>query len=184
MAALWAGRARFRQRDRDWRARLPLTAGPGQGLGAGPRAPPPPHGWQTKGTGKQTHNKETEADLGGSRRPRTVRAFGGQRSRRARVDSTPPPPPIPSNRCGPDGRATGWEGAPLPGSQPGPDVQSLRASYPCPLIIGFVTGTITALPRAWFRMACSIPFGANSPVALLFEAINPIVCAAGVGWRK
>lgn len=103
---------------------------------------------------------------------------------RARVDSTPPPPPSRLTVAGPtagprDGKARRCQGA-----SPGRTCSLSRASYPCPLIIGFVTGTITALPRAWFRMACSIPFGANSPVALLFEAINPIVCAAGVGWRK
>lgn len=39
-------------------------------------------------------------------------------------------------------------------SRPGTDVPGLRTSCAsCPLIIGFVTGTITTQPRSWFKVS-------------------------------
>lgn len=175
-----AGRTLVPLRDPGWCAGRPLTAGPGEGLGAGRRAPPSPHNWQTEGRRKQTHNKETKANHGGSCSPRSVRGSGDKGAAGLGWLVPRPLPPTPSNRCGLGGRAQEWETEPLPWSQAGTDVQSPRASYPSPLIIGFVTGTITALPRAWFRVACFSSLRGNSPVVLLYsKAINPIVCGWG-----
>lgn len=74
----------------------------------------------------------------------------------------------------------------LPPSQPGTDVRSPRAFCPCPLIIGFVTGTITAQPRAWFRVACFPSLrGEQSGGASLLQSHKPHCVRpgrGGVGW--
>lgn len=144
--------SRVRPRDRGWRAGRPLTAGPGQALGTWPRAPPPRAAGGRRGEGNRRTTKKLATGAGrrSAHRPR----IGGQRSRGAGVTSTLSPP-IPSSRWGLGGRAPGRDAArSLSRSQPGTDVPSPRAACPCPLIIGFVTGAITALPRAWFRVAC------------------------------
>lgn len=151
-----------------------------RGFGGWAEGAPSPHNWQTEGRRKQTHNKETKANRGGSCGPRFVRGSGDKGAAGLGWLVRRPLPPTPSNRCGLGDRAREWETEPLPRSQAGTDVQSPRASYPSPLIIGFVTGTITALPRAWFRVACVSSLRGNSPVVLLYsKAINPIVCGWG-----
>lgn len=98
-AAPRAGRTLVPPRDPGWCAGRPLTAGPGKGLGARRRAPPSPHDWQTEGRRKQTHNKETKANRGGSCGPWTVRGSGDKGAAGLGWLVRCPLPLTPSSRC-------------------------------------------------------------------------------------